>query len=89
MSLKEIARNQVTEDATEISGIVRCALRDIRMGAELRERLAAVLERSDRIARNSEDAPPLDATMPGPFCACGHRLSQCDGSRLACGQAQS
>jgi hypothetical protein len=47
-------RRGIEEDAAEISDIVRCALRECRISRDLRERLAAVLERSDRIARNVE-----------------------------------
>lgn len=52
--LQEVARTQIAEDASEISRLVRTVLVDGRVSKSMRERLAAILDRSQRISRNSE-----------------------------------
>jgi len=51
-ALAEMGREQSIEDAREIGDILRAALRDCRVSRDLRERIGAVIERADRIARN-------------------------------------
>lgn len=53
-TLKEQARIQTLTDAQEISTILRCTLRECRMSQDLRERISAAIDRSDRIARNTQ-----------------------------------
>ena len=52
--LERIGLEQSNEDAQEIAQILAAVFADCRMALDLRERLAAVKERADRIVRNTE-----------------------------------
>jgi hypothetical protein len=51
-ALADSERAQIAEDATEIGQILRAAITDCRMSKDLRERVAACLDRADHIVRN-------------------------------------
>jgi hypothetical protein len=61
-ALADSGRAQIAEDASEIGEILRAAVADCRMSRNLRERVAACLERADRIVRNSEHIHQKDGT---------------------------
>lgn len=52
--------DQSREDASEIGQIVRAALADCKVSADLRGRLGAVLDRADRIARNLTNSGEIE-----------------------------
>jgi hypothetical protein len=52
--LERSATEQSNEDAREIVQILVAAFTDCRMSLDLRQRLAAVKERAERIVRNTE-----------------------------------
>lgn len=60
--LADSGRAQVVEDAAEIGQILRSALADCRLSKDMRARVAACLERTDRIARNTEYIHKKDDT---------------------------
>jgi hypothetical protein len=57
LTLKRIAVQQSNEDAREILQILAAAFADCRMSLDLRQRLAAVKERAERVVRNTETTP--------------------------------
>ena len=56
-ALEQCAWQQTREDADEIVQILTAAAVDCRMSLDLRQRLAAVKERAERIVRNTEISP--------------------------------
>ena len=57
-ALETCARQQTREDAEEIVQILAAAFADCRMSLDLRQRLAAVKERTERIVRNNTEVSP-------------------------------
>lgn len=64
--LARFSIDQSQEDAAEIGLIIRAALRDCKVSQDLRARLAGVLDRADRIARNlTNGGEPDNARLAG------------------------
>lgn len=71
-ALADSGQAQIAEDATEIGQILRTAIADCRMSRDLRERVAACLERADRIVRNMgyvhQEAGAKSHAIAGAIC---------------------
>jgi hypothetical protein len=89
-NLADIAREQVAYDAHEINDIVLTMLNEYRLSKSVRERLRAVLDNSQRIARNADGDAGYAASRPtaashptskpaGDFAALADQIAGRDG----------